>query len=107
MSFVGEAIDADVGTMNPELIAQGEPAPPRAFSWRGKRYEVETVTKTWKSHKTDRGDKYVDRHWFEILTRDGETMRLYFDRRPKTLKRWFLFSTGTMLEPANPAGRRS
>lgn len=94
MGFVGETIEPDVATIDAHELASGEPAAPRAFVWRGTRYEIETIASTWKSYKPDRGEKYVDRHWFEVITTGGERMRLYFDRRPKTLKRWWLFSTG-------------
>ncbi len=100
MGFVGEPIDPDASTMDPSLLSQGEPDAPNAFVWREARYEIETVERRWKTHKMDRGDKYVDKHWFEVITTGGERMRLYFDRRPKVAKRWWIFSTGDMPEPA-------
>jgi hypothetical protein len=91
-SFVSEPIEPDVDTMDPARIARGEPDAPRAFRWRGTRYEVARVARTWRSVKVDRGERYVDRHWFEVVTSGGETMRLYCLRRERAGGRWFLFS---------------
>ena len=32
----------------------------------------------------DRGEKYVDRHWFDVNTAAGERMRIYCERRIRT-----------------------
>ena len=41
------------------------------------------------------GERYVSKHWFEVQTETGETMRLYFERRARSRAlsaRWWLFS---------------
>ncbi len=77
-------------------MGRGEPGVPRAFSWRGERYEIERVEASWKSHGEDRGDTYVRRHWYDVITTDGKRMRLYFDRNPgrrgSSRSRWWLYS---------------
>jgi hypothetical protein len=93
-AFVSEQIEPDVETMDASRIARGEPAAPGAFRWRGTRYAVAAVTRTWRTYRMDRGEKYVDRHWFEATLESGETVRLYCLRRPRTAARWFLFSIG-------------
>ncbi len=91
-TFVSEPIEPDVDTMDPERIARGEPDAPRAFLWRGVRYEVARLERSWRTYKTDRGERYVDRHWFELGLRGGEVVRLYCMRRERGASRWFLFS---------------
>ena len=55
--------------------------------------KLQAVLSTWRSYRMDRGDKYVDRHWFDVRTPPGgERMRIYCDRRIRTLKRWWLYS---------------
>lgn len=106
-SFVSEAIQPDVDSMDPVRIARGEPALPHAFAWRGLRYEVAQVMREWRTVKVDRGEKYVDRHWFEIVTRSGETMRLYCMRRPNAGARWFLFSVRDAAQAGAPTSTAS
>jgi hypothetical protein len=91
-TFVSEPIEPDVATMDPARLARGEPAVPQAFAWRGTRYEVTAVVRTWRTYKVDRGDRYVDRHWFEAILRSGETVKLYCLRRARSSSRWFIFS---------------
>jgi len=91
-SFVSEPIQPDVETMDPAQIARGEPGAPHAFTWRGTRYEVAQIARTWRSFKVDRGERYVDRHWFELVLRSGETVKVYCLRRERTSARWFIFS---------------
>ena len=91
-SFVSEAIEPETEGMDPVRIARGEPTAPRAFSWRGERYAVACVLRTWKTYKLDRGERYVDRHWFEVALSTGQTGRLYCLRRERSGPRWFIFS---------------
>ena len=91
-AFVSETIEPEIGGMDPARLASGEPDVPRAFSWRGRRYETAEVLRTWKTYHVDRGDRYVDKHWFEVRTAGGATMRLYCKRRERTTARWVLFS---------------
>ena|SRR5579862_8265282 len=91
-AFVSEPIVPETGGMDPARLATGEPDVPKAFAWRGRRYETAELLRTWKTYHVDRGDRYVDKHWFELRTVTGETMRLYCKRRERTTSRWVLFS---------------
>lgn len=92
MPFVSEPIEPDVASIDPAGLARGEPIMPNAFNWRGRRYEVAGIKKTWKTWRIDRGDRYVDRHWFAIQTKSCETMRIYCLRSERSNRRWFLFA---------------
>ena len=38
---------------------------------------------------------YVRKHWFEVLTDSGETLKIYFERQARSRNaraRWWLFS---------------
>jgi hypothetical protein len=91
-TFVSEPIEPDVTSMDASRLARGEPAPPHAFAWRGQQYEVALLLRTWRTYKLDRGDRYVDRHWFDVRLRSGQTARLYCLRRVRSSARWFIFS---------------
>jgi hypothetical protein len=99
--FVSEAIEPKAGSFDPATIARGEPSLPSDFTWRGEEVAVAEVRKTWRSHKVDRGDKYVKRHYFEFLARDGRTMTVYCERQAKTgAPRWWLYALADPNEPA-------
>ena len=107
--FVGEPIEPEADAFDPARLAMGEPDAPRRFRWRDRPFAVTTLLRRWRSFKTDRGEKYVDRHWFEVETESGEVMRLYCDRRPRTTeRRWWLFSVqrGGMLPDGAPVHPR-
>ena len=94
--FVSEPIEPKPGSYDTNAMGAGEPGLPSVFTWRGRQYEVAQVLSTWKSHGEDRGDTYVRRHWYEILTSSGHRMRIYFDRNPgrsgSQLGRWWLYT---------------
>jgi len=99
MGFVDEAIEPVAGSFNAESMATGEPGLPMEFVWRGRTVKVATVIKIWRetgpcSHGSP--EQYVRRHWYEVLTTEGEVMKLYFDRQPRRGQpkshRWWLFS---------------
>jgi hypothetical protein len=87
-SFVGKAL---VPTGDGFLTAAGgnEPPVPRAFRYDGRTLVIATILRTWRSTKTDRGDAYLKRHWFELETADGQRAQIYYDRESR---------------PANPDG---
>jgi len=77
-------------------MSRGEPGLPRVFTWREQRYEIASVTSGWRSYGEDRGDSYVRRHWYDIVTVCGRHMRIYFDRNPgrggRRQKGWWVYS---------------
>jgi len=94
--FVSEPLIPDAGTASIEAMTRGEPGVPRTFVWRDARYEIASVESTWKGHGEDRGDVYVRRHWYDIVTTSGHRMRIYFDRNPgragSKRSRWWVYS---------------
>lgn len=88
-SFVSEPLQP-VGAAS---AVSGEPQLPGAFVHRGETIEVGRVLRTWRSTKTDRGDVYLKRHWFEFESTDGRVITVYFDRAAKRNQpAWWLFS---------------
>ncbi len=54
---------------------------------------VRVVVTTWRSTKNDRGDDYLAKHWYEIVTADGRSAVVYFDRKARRGQpRWWLHS---------------
>jgi hypothetical protein len=103
MSFVSEPIDPVADAFDPRVISSGEPALPPAFTWRGRSLRVASVRRTWRSHKVDRGDTYVKRHYFEVACHDGAVAVVYFERTSKRgAHRWFLY---TIDDGENPSTR--
>jgi hypothetical protein len=48
---------------------------------------------SWRTTKVDRGDTYVDKHWFEFTTPEGATVTVYFHRRAtRGQPRWWLYT---------------
>jgi phosphoribosylglycinamide formyltransferase-1 len=98
--FVSEPIIPDAATFDTARMAAGEPGLPRRFTWRGDTIEVAEVVRTWKQTGDCRNgsrEQYVHKHWYEIRTRTGETMTIYFERsfrsKPARSDRCWLFST--------------
>jgi Family of unknown function (DUF6504) len=91
-------------------MAAGGPGLPREFVWRDQAVRVAEVLREWRDtgpcHHGS-GEMYVRKHWFEIRTSSGETMRLYFQRQPPrgskpASGRWRLFSILSSVPGANP-----
>ena len=96
--FVSEALAPVADTFDTGLMAAGGPGLPRAFVWRGETLEIAAVVRTWRETGPCRHgspEVYVRKHWFEVTTRAGAVLRLYFDRQPRGGRgaaRWWLFS---------------
>jgi hypothetical protein len=94
-TFVSEAVTPEAESFDAAAMARGEPGLPRAFVWRGKRYEVAAVVGRWKTSTRERGELYLRRHWFEVKAASGERMTLYCERQARNLKkpkaRWWLY----------------
>ncbi len=76
-------------------MARGEPGVPKAFSWRGERFEVARIVATKRAMGEDRGDVYLRRHYYEVETTDALRMALYFERNPSDRskrKAWWLYT---------------
>jgi phosphoribosylglycinamide formyltransferase-1 len=96
--FVSEPIRPVIATSEAARMAAGEPGLPREFVWRGRTVRVVGVLRSWRDTGPCRhgsGERYVRRHWYEVVTVEGETMKLYFVRQPRPGAkgpRWWLFS---------------
>jgi Family of unknown function (DUF6504) len=89
--FISEPIRAVGDAVSP--AANNEPALPAAFTWRGETLHVTALRNTWRSTKTDRGDVYLKRHWFEFEMPDGRVATVYYDRAAKRgTSPWSLYS---------------
>jgi hypothetical protein len=82
---------ADEGFITP---ASGrEPPVPRAFQWGGRTLLIAAVLRRWRSTKTDRGDVYLKRHWYELGTDTGAKLEVYYDRESRPgASSWWLYT---------------
>jgi Family of unknown function (DUF6504) len=71
----------------------GEPPVPSAFRWKERRFEIAAVLRSWRSTKTDRGDAYLKRYWFELKATTGAQLEVYFDREARRgTPQWWLYT---------------
>ena len=76
----------------------GEPGLPRQFRWGRKTIGIVKVLRTWRETGPCRhgsGERYARKHWFEVVTDTGDTMRIYFERQARSgqiKNRWRLFT---------------
>lgn len=100
--FISEEIKPVSGELDFSLAALGEPALPMKFRWRNEVIEIAELLRAEKvtgpcTHGS--GERYVRKHCYDIRTKDGRRMRIYFDRTPASKrnpkKRWWLFSIVT------------
>ena len=96
--FVSEPLIPVAATCDTRLMAQGEPGLPREFLWGERRLSVEALLRSWRQSGPCRhgsGERYVRRHWYEVLTPEQEVVKIYFDRQQRSGRktpRWWLFS---------------
>ena len=91
-SFVSAAI-APSGEGFINAPTRGEPPIPSAFLWNGRKLVVAEVLSRKRSLKMDRGDAYLKRHWFELLTEDGARIEVYYDREARRgAAQWWLYA---------------
>jgi RimJ/RimL family protein N-acetyltransferase len=94
-AFISERITPEPGSSDVGAMSRGEPGVPKAFVWRGGRFETGSLRSTRRDMGTDRGDVYVRRHYYEIETVDQLRMVIYFDRNPSDRskrKAWWLYT---------------
>jgi phosphoribosylglycinamide formyltransferase-1 len=100
--FVDEPIEPVVATADTSLMAGGGPGLPHEFRWRGRTIEIAALLRSWRETGKCRhgsAELYVRKHWFEVVTTDHATMKIYFERqsrRGRKEPRWWLF---TISEP--------
>jgi Family of unknown function (DUF6504) len=70
-----------------------EPPVPSVFTWEDRVLAIAAILRSWRSTKTDRGDAYLKRHWFELETTDGYRIEVYYDREAKRgASHWWLYT---------------
>lgn len=100
MELISEPIDPEPGSIDAARMAKGEPGLPGAFTWRGRRYQVQAELLAWKESSREgssaQGELYLRRHCFRIQVDDGSTWTIYCLRQtPKSgsaKRRWFLYT---------------
>ncbi|HTU81544.1 MAG TPA: DUF6504 family protein [Candidatus Acidoferrales bacterium] len=96
MRFVSEPL-APSGDEYLPCVDPADPPLPARFAWRGRVLAIARVVRTWRSSKTDRGDAYLKRHWFEVELEDGSTAQVYFDRAARRgSDRWWLYAVSSL-----------
>lgn len=96
--FIGASIQPVDGTIDPARMSAGEPGLPREFRWKKQVIKIERVLRTWREmgdcHHGS-GERYLRKHWFEVVTEAGERMKIYFERQAKAgqkKSRWHLYT---------------
>jgi phosphoribosylglycinamide formyltransferase-1 len=96
--FISEAIQPVAETIDAARMSTGGPGLPRQFRWRSQTIQIAQVLNTWREtgpcHHGS-GEQYVRKHWFEVRTDSGDTMKIYFERQPRSgtgRRRWWLFT---------------
>lgn len=97
--FISEQIFPVSDSIDTEGMSKGEPGFPNRFIWQETEYVVEEILEKWKgTAQCSHGSKemYLRKHWFKIVSTTGETMKIYFERQPKSKRelksRWWLYS---------------
>ena len=91
--FVSKPILPEGASVDEDALGRLEPALPVSFRFGDEQIVVKALRKTWRSTKTDRGDVYLKRHWFEFEASDGRVAVVYYDRGArKNQPRWFLYT---------------
>lgn len=96
--FVSAAIQPVLGTIDPRRMSLGEPGLPQQFLWGSQTLRIVSVLRTWREtgpcHHGS-GERYARKHWFEVVTDSGDTMKIYFERQARSRQirgRWRLFT---------------
>lgn len=95
--FIGASIRPVENTIDPARMGLGEPGLPREFLLKKQVIKIERVLRTWHEigdcHHGS-GERYLRKHWFEVVTQAGERMKIYFERQARTGRkiRWHLYT---------------
>lgn len=107
--FIGAALKPVAGTFDTAGMAAGGPGLPRQFQWGRQTVHVDRVLKTWREtgpcHHGS-GERYVRKHWFQVLTDSGATLTIYFERQARagSRSRWWLYTIDGEGKPEGKGG---
>ena len=96
--FISQPLQPVTESIDPTPMAAGEPGLPGAFTLNGERIEVLELVRKWKEHgpcSHGSGERYLQKHWYELRTRDHGVLKVCFQRQPKSARdknRWILYT---------------
>lgn len=96
--LISEPVIPLSSSFNAEAMASGMPGVPMSFVWRNTPYRVNTILSIEKSLRnchSGSAEKYVDKHFFRIITDTGEIMTLYRTRGATKKDQWILYTIDT------------
>ena len=95
--FISEALTPVGKVTETASMSRGEPGPPEAFQWGKETLQITKVQKAWKETGPCKSGKemYLRKNWYRLETQCGKTLKVYFDRKPRSAKqakaRWWLY----------------
>ncbi|MBN1870443.1 MAG: cytoplasmic protein [Candidatus Omnitrophica bacterium] len=87
-----------MSSLDTSRMSAGEPGLPKEFTWRKETVAVKKVLRHWRTAGPCRhgsGEMYLRKHWYEIETASGKTMKVYFQKPTKGKGKdagWWVFS---------------
>jgi len=96
--FIGAALRPIPGTIEKNRMSVGEPGLPRQFRWGSETIQILQVLRTWRETGACRhgsGERYVRKHWFEVMLSPKDRADIYFERQARSGKsksRWWLYT---------------
>ena len=96
--FISEALTPVGKVSETASMSRGEPGVPEAFQWGEDTLIITNTQETWKETGPCKSGKemYLRKHWYRLETKCGKTLKVYFERKPRSAKqakaRWWLYS---------------
>ena len=96
--FISKALTPMGDVTETSSMTRGEPALLEAFQWGKQTLEIAKVLEAWKESGPCKSGKemYLRKHWYRLETTCGKTLKVYFERKPRSAKqnkaRWWLYS---------------
>lgn len=101
--FISEPIIPEPGTFSSALMSRGLAGLPRAFAWRGRRYEIveclEHEKRSGPMVGMLAGERYLRRQVFRVRLDSGQVATLYVERsarpggsREAAKRRWYMYT---------------
>jgi hypothetical protein len=102
-AFISEPITPERGSFSTGPMSRGLASPPRAFAWRGRRFEIAEILEHTKQSAREghsaSGELYLRRQQFVVRLDTGQVATIYVERQARpgvsrrmAKSRWFLFT---------------